>query len=103
MRRPPVGAREPFRVGIREAPPVLTQPPLVGEAAQSESEATLGSLLAARPAGTLSFFDGGRAPALYVVRAPFRKRERPGLTAEAPPAIRYLRMPSWSMRALYRA
>jgi hypothetical protein len=72
MRRPPIRAREPLRVGNREAPPVLTPPPL-GE------------------------------------RRPSRNRKRPSVPCCGPASGRvhaippaYLRMPSWSIRTLYR-
>jgi hypothetical protein len=69
----------------------LTWPPLPGEAAKSETEAPFGSPARVR-----------REPLRPIPRFDW-KRERPGGSAGAPMSPRYFRMPSLSIRALYRA
>lgn len=75
-------------------PLFLTPPSLFGGPAQSETEATCEYQRAARRAGTFT---------TKLRRASVAgKRERPGLSGRGAFSTAYLRMPSWSMRVLYR-
>ena len=68
----------------------LTWPPLAGEAAKSETEAPFGFPARVR-----------REPLAALSRLT-SKRERPGVVAGAPDSQNYFRMPSFSIKALYR-